>query len=120
MVKVQERYAASEPPEREMLFPPALALTEPLQVLVVVRGSDEFTTPDGYVSVNSISESGETPFGLLIVKMIVLFSPRTIEAGRKILVISGAWMGEGVVSPPPWATAFPTATWLIKVRALRE
>jgi len=89
-VTVQLLAAAIEPPVKVTVFPKGVALTEPLQLLVIA-GVPAIINSAGKLSVNATFELAVSVLGLDRVKVRVDVSPTVIKTGSKILLIVGAW-----------------------------
>jgi hypothetical protein len=85
---VQEAKAASEPPEKEIVVPPAGALIIPSKHEVVRIGTSAMVTPAGRLSVKArlVTTAAEL---LVMVKVSRLLLPGPIVAGVKLLLKSG-------------------------------
>lgn len=86
-VIVQKLFAATVPPDKLMLLPPAVALTDPLQPFTT-PGVLETTRPAGRLSVKATPVNA-SPFELLILNVTVVFPPTGIAVGLKVLRILG-------------------------------
>jgi hypothetical protein len=85
---MQEPFAASVSPERLMTFVPAVAVIDPVQVVLKPLGVDT-TSPTGSVSLNEIPVSG-VPFEFMRVKLRLVF-PFTgiVDAPNAFLIVGG-------------------------------
>ena len=81
-------FAASVPPEKLMTLVPAVAVIDPVQVVLKPLGVDTMS-PTGKVSLNEMPVSG-VPFGLMRVKLRVVFPFRGIvDAPNAFLTVGG-------------------------------
>ena len=87
---VQDPLAESVPPKRLMLFDPAVAVIDPLQVVLKPLGVD-ITSPEGRVSLNEIPVSGAVPFGFVTVKLALVLPFRgMVDAPNAFVIVGGA------------------------------
>jgi hypothetical protein len=85
---MQDAFAASVPPERLMTPVPAVAVIDPVQVVLKPLGMDTMS-PTGKVSLNEMPVSG-IPFGLMRVKLRVVLPFRGIvDAPNVFLTVGG-------------------------------
>jgi hypothetical protein len=85
--KMQDPFAASVPPERLMTLVPAVAVIDPVHVVLKPLGVDT-TSPAGRVSLNEIPVNWNA-FGLVTVKLKLVVPPTAIVAWPKALLIDG-------------------------------
>ena len=87
---VQELLAGMDPPEYEIVVPPALASNVPPQVVFTTVKGEAFSMPNGYVSEKPTPVIAPLEFGFVMVNVRVDTPVSRIGLGEKSFVIVGS------------------------------